>query len=59
MVLGAFIGTCGHVFKKEVAIGMGWAIFMAMGGKGVYVGLMAHAMEMLMGHVNKGWVWLT
>ena len=46
MVLGAFIGTCGHVFKKEVAIGMGWAIFMAMGGKGVYVGLMAHAMEM-------------
>ena len=36
--------------EKEVAVGMGWAIFMAMGGRGV--GLMAHAMEMAMGHVN-------
>ena len=51
LVLGAFIGTCGHIFKEEVAFGMGRASFMAMGGRGV--GLMAHAMEMAMGHVNK------
>ena len=55
LVLGAFVCTCGHIFKKEVckvAVGMSRAIFMAMRDKGVGRRLIAHAMEMAMGRVR-------